>query len=265
MNLKLFSLALFMVLVLSNATVAQNTAEDSEVKNIQLKGGNATLILEGGNLQIIGKVNAYPEANLLIREASDDENTGAPDNSTTREFELIYEKPRGIESIYKEEINVTRNLTVQETTDILLKYRESEAERELGTIKSIAMVTLNKEDILSVEKENYGSENQRKELQKNSSYSNNGTTFNDQSSIESVEVSQEYINDLDNMSRQELENRAIYLRSKVIRLERAIVDISGSLNSVEDLIEADMEKNQIYPEEHLDSPGLIEKFFSIVF
>lgn len=279
MNKKRLVLFCLIGLVILNPAIAEDDVEEAESRTIPLSSGDMTFTVEDGQLNISATVEAYPEASLSLNDSSDGEDYGPRENvsAETKEYELLFEKARGIESLYKTNITATKQIPIEQTTDILLKYRVSEAEREIRRMKSGTLVTVTPESVISVSKNNrvnaINPGDNSGETSDTGSAESSGTTYsrgdtagdtsgqvNNRSPSQTLyspveiqdnadlEVSSEYSQELDEMSKKELKNRVIYLRKKVVKLERAVLGVSQSLTNVKDLVEADMESDSIQVE-----------------
>ncbi len=273
MNVKSLLLISAVGLVLLNPVIGQQDTDRPDTRTVPLSDGNATFSVEDGVLTISATLEAYPEAKLFMEESSDGEDYGSKENisSETKEYDLIFEKARGIESLYKQNITVSENIEIENTTDLLFKYKVSESEREIRRMKSGTLITVTPERITSITKNNrYNSISPGDQSRSSSETSNQQYNSNQQNSLAptqagnvnststqnirspvniseqvDLEVSQSYQQELDGMSKKELKNRVIYLRKKVIELERAMLGVSESVSAVEDLVEADMSSDGI--------------------
>jgi len=258
---KLIPVLLIATLLIGSNTVLAQSEEEAEVRHIPISPGDLSVSVEEGLLTISAEIKAYPKAKFYLNESSDSEEIGSRENisSDTIEYDLMYEKANGIESLYKEKLTASKEIRINRSTDLLLEYRMSESERE-NRVKSATLISMTPRSIDSVSRNyfdtavyaNSSTEDQTSSSTDDSVRRGNYSKQDDSSTIsepvdveKDIEVSSQYMQELDGMSKKELKNRVIYLRKKVVKLENAMVGISESVGAVSDLVEADMGSNTI--------------------
>lgn len=258
---KLIPVLLIATLVIGSNTVLAQSEEEAEVRHIPISPGDLSVSVEEGLLTISAEIKAYPKAKFYLNESSDSEEIGSRENisSDTIEYDLMYKKANGIESLYKEKLTASKEIRINRSTDLLLEYRMSESERE-NRVKSATLISMTPRSIDSVSRNyfdtavyaNSSTEDQTSSSTDDSVRRGNYSKQDDSSTIsepvdveKDIEVSSQYMQELDGMSKKELKNRVIYLRKKVVKLENAMVGISESVGAVSDLVEADMGSNTI--------------------
>lgn len=258
---KLLPVLLVATLLIGSNTVLAQSEEEAEVRHVPISPGDLSVSVEEGLLTISAEIKAYPKAKFYLNESSDSEEIGSRENisSDTIEYDLMYEKANGIESLYKEKLTASKEIRINRSTDLLLEYRMRESERE-NKINSATLISVTPRSIDSVSKNYFdtgvstnsstedGTSSSTPNTVREGNYSeqDDPSTIRDPVAVEKeIEVSSQYMQELDGMSKKELKNRVIYLRKKVVKLENAMVSISESVDTVSELVEADVASDTI--------------------